>query len=230
MMEEKPRIFSLGENAITIEFANEISEALNHRVLSVASYLEGHPFPGYIETFPAISSFTVFFDTYTVRRSYPGFKTAFDAVKNIVLKALNDVKTLGPADSRLHEVPVFFDETSAPDLKIVAELNGLSPKEVIEIFTSCFYRVYMIGFLPGFAYMGEVDGRIATPRKESPRLRVPKGSVGIAGGQTGIYPFESPGGWQIIGRTMMELFTADDETPCIFKAGDKVKFYEVERI
>jgi KipI family sensor histidine kinase inhibitor len=88
----------------------------------------------------------------------------------------------------------------------------------------------MLGFLPGFAYMGEVDASIATPRRDTPRVKVPKGSVGIAGRQTGIYPFESPGGWQIIGRTTEELFTPDDDTPCLFEPGDRVKFYEVERV
>ena len=230
MIKKKPRFFSLGENAITVEFANEISEALNDRVLSASAYLDSHPFPGYIETFPAISSFTVFFDTYRVRKNFPYFDTAFDAVKDIVLKAIANSNVSGPVDTRTHEIPVFFDEASAPDLKAVAGINNISTKEVIEIFTSKVYRVYIIGFLPGFAYMGEIDERIATPRKATPRVRVPKGSVGIAGRQTGIYPFESPGGWQIIGRTTAEIFTADDETPCLFKAGDSVKFYEVERI
>jgi inhibitor of KinA len=230
MMEDNPRFFSLGENAITVEFAGGISEALNERILSVASYLDGHPFSGYIETFPAISSLTVFFDTYSVRRSFPGFDTGFDAVRDMILKALDQPQILARGDSRIHEIPVFFDETSGPDLRSLAEMNKLSPKEVIDIFTSFVYRVYMIGFLPGFAYMGEVDERIAAPRKPTPRVRVPKGSVGIAGRQTGIYPFESPGGWQLIGRTTAELFTPDDYSPCLFKAGDCVKFYEVVRI
>ena len=128
------------------------------------------------------------------------------------------------------EVPVFFDDECAPDLRAIAEFGGLAPDEVIDIFTSEIYRVYMLGFLPGFAYMGEVDKRIAVARKPTPRLKVPKGSVGIAGRQTGIYPFESPGGWQIIGRTKMELFTPDDETPCFFAPGDHVKFYQVEEV
>jgi inhibitor of KinA len=230
MIEDKPKFFSLGENAITVEFANEIAAALNDRVLSVASYLDAHPFPGFIETFPAISSLTVFFDTYGVRRGFPEFDTAFKAVKEIIIEALKNTIVSAPADTRTHEIPVFFDEASAPDLKIVAEMNKITSKEVIDIFTSSFYRVFMIGFLPGFAYMGELDDRIAAPRKETPRVRVPKGSVGIAERQTGIYPFESPGGWQVIGKTTSEVFTADDETPCLFKAGDRVKFYQVERV
>jgi len=229
-MNMEPRFFSLGENAITVEFANEISEALNDRVLSAAKYLDSHPFDGYIETFPAISSFTVFYDTYRIRKNFSEFETAFDAVKDIILNALEYSALSELGDMRTHEIPVFFDEASAPDLQAVAENHTITPAEVIDLFTSRVYRVFMIGFLPGFAYMGEVDERIATPRKATPRVHVPKGSVGIAGRQTGIYPFESPGGWQIIGRTTAELFTADDETPCLFKAGDTVKFYEVEPV
>jgi len=95
---------------------------------------------------------------------------------------------------------------------------------LIDLFTSATYRVYMLGFLPGFAYMGEVDERIAAPRRDSPRLKVPKGSVGIAGKQTGIYPLESPGGWQIIGRSKVEMFSPNADEPCFLRAGDEVRF------
>ena len=119
-------------------------------------------------------------------------------------------------NSRTVEIPVRFDAESALDLEFVAESNGLSREKVIEIFTGTTYRVFMLGFLPGFSYMGEVDDRIATPRKETPRLSVPRGSVGIAGKQTGIYSLESPGGWQIIGRTDVELFTPEAEISRVF--------------
>jgi KipI family sensor histidine kinase inhibitor len=128
----------------------------------------------------------------------------------------------------LIEIPVCFDERYALDLNFVASSNDLSPDKVIEIFLAVTYRVYMLGFLPGFSYMGEVDRRIATPRKSSPRLKVPKGSVGIAGKQTGIYSLESPGGWQIIGRTDIELFTPQAESPTFLHAGDSVRFYEAK--
>ena len=117
-----------------------------------------------------------------------------------------------------------FDEVSGPDLPLVAAKSGLSVNEVVELFTSSAYRVFMIGFLPGFAYMGEVDERIALPRKQQPRQVVPKGSIGIAGRQTGIYPLESPGGWQLIGRTEVELFTPYAERPTLLQPGDLVRF------
>ena len=124
------------------------------------------------------------------------------------------------------EIEITFDASDehALDLEFISKTKNLSKAEVIEIFTSKIYRVFMLGFLPGFAYMGETDERIAVPRKETPRLKVPKGSVGIAGNQTGIYPFDSPGGWQIIGRTATDMFTPNEENPTFLRAGDSVKF------
>lgn len=231
MKNEQTRIFPLGENALTIEFANEISEALNDRVLALFRYFRRNPFPGFIESVPAYSSLTIFFDIVRVREHFNGFSSAFEAVQNLAREAL-DLVLGGPIETGhdLIEIPVFFDDEFASDLPFVAEFSGLARDEVIEIFTSGIYRVYMLGFLPGFAYMGAVDERIAVPRKQTPRLKVARGSVGIAGRQTGIYPFESPGGWQIVGRTRMELFTPDDDTPCFLEPGDHVKFYQVEEI
>jgi inhibitor of KinA len=230
MNDDRIKIFPLGENALTIEFANEISEDLNDRVLSVARYVDKNRFSGYIETVPAYSSLTIFFDLRKVRTGFPTFSTGFDAVKALAEKAIRKAEKIPRAESNAIEIPVFFDKDSGPDLDDIAKLHGMSRQQVIGIFTSKIYRVYMLGFLPGFAYMGEVDASIATARRDAPRVKVPKGSVGIAGRQTGIYPFESPGGWQIIGRTRDELFTPDDETPCFFQPGDRVKFYEVERV
>lgn len=231
MRNDRTRIFPLGENALTIELANEISEPLNDRVLELFAYFEQTPFPGFIESVPAYSSLTIFFDALQVRSNFPGYGSAFEAVKSLARTALEKKAAAAVrSEAVVIEVPVFFDYECAPDLRYIAEFSGLAPHEVIDIFTSQIYRVYMLGFLPGFAYMGEVDKRIAAPRKSTPRMKVPKGSVGIAGRQTGIYPFESPGGWQIVGRTKMEFFTPDDGTPCFFEPGDHVKFYQVEEV
>jgi KipI family sensor histidine kinase inhibitor len=131
-------------------------------------------------------------------------------------------------NTRTIEIAVRFDRGSALDLDHVAELSGFRPDDVVNIFTGTTYKVFMLGFLPGFAYLGEVDERIATPRRDSPRLAVPKGSVGIAGRQTGIYSLESPGGWQIIGRTETEMFAPENEKPCRLAPGDYVRFVPVE--
>lgn len=223
------RIFPLGESALTVEFGNEISLELNDEVLRLAKVFEQKTFPGFIEIVPAYSSLTIFYDVFTVRKNFPEFAIAFDAVKNFVETARQDLAETPPAESRTIEIPVSFAEENAPDLESVAARNNLTKEKVIEIFLEGTYRVFMLGFLPGFSYMGEVDERIAAPRRNVPRTRVEKGSVGIAGRQTGIYSLESPGGWQIIGRTPLELFTPEAETPTFLQAGDTVKFFAISK-
>ena len=224
------KIFPIGDNALTIEFGSEIAVELNDRVLQTAEFFERNPFDGLIEMLPAYASLSFFYDVQVVRKNFPDLATAFDAVKYLAENALQNLNESPIVNARLIEIPVSFDAEFALDLEFVAQTNGLSADEVIEIFLARTYRVYMLGFLPGFAYMGEVDECIAAPRKTSPRLKVPKGSVGIAGRQTGIYPLESPGGWQIIGATNVELFTPNAESPTFLQAGDSVKFYNSNSI
>ncbi len=220
------RIFPISDHALTVEFGSEISVALNNSVLNLDDFLDRNPFPGLIEIVPAYASLSFFYDVRIVRKNFPAFPTAFDAVRNFTENALKNLKDSAAAESRSVKIPVSFDKESALDLEYVAQANNLSPAKVIELFLDRIYRVYMLGFLPGFSYMGEVDERIATPRKDSPRLKVPKGSVGIAGKQTGIYSLESPGGWQIIGSTNVELFTPNEAQPTFLQAGDSVQFYQ----
>lgn len=192
--------------------------------MDLADSIEQNPFDGLVEIVPAYCSLTVFFNLISVKKNYSEFPTAFLAVKTFLENALDNLSEKEKPKSR--EIEILFDcrDEFALDLEYISEAKKISKEEIIEIFTSKIYRVFMLGFLPGFAYMGEVDERIAVPRKENPRLKVPKGSIGIAGNQTGIYPLESPGGWQIIGRTDTGLFTPDNEHPTFFQAGDLVKF------
>ena len=220
-----PKIFPLGDGALTIEFGNCISGETNDRVLRLAAFFDANSFEGLIEIVPAYASLSVFYDVSIVRRNYPEYRTAFEAIEKFTENALQNLNDLAKNEPRLVEIPISFDEKFALDLDLVAALNYLNTAEIIEIFLAGTYRVYMLGFLPGFAYMSEVDERIAAPRKPAPRLRVPKGSVGIAGRQTGIYSLESPGGWQIIGKTNVELFKPESESPTFLQAGDSVKFY-----
>ena len=222
----KHEIFPLGDNALTVEFGNEISDELNNRVLNLAAFFDKNAFQGLIETVPAYASLTVFYDVSIVKRNFSEFPTAFAAMKNYTENALRNSTDGVETNSRIIEIPICFNAEYALDLELVAAVGGLSTKKVIEIFLARIYRVYMLGFLPGFAYMGAIDERIVAPRKNAPRLKVPKGSVGIAGRQTGIYSLESPGGWQIIGKTNLELFTPNAATPAVLRAGDSVKFYE----
>ena len=221
------RIFPLGENAVTIEFGNEISEPLNDAAISLAAYFDKNRFPGFVEAVPAIASVSIFYKLPEVRKNLADNSTAFEFVKQLAENAFTDADNIPVANSRVVEVPISFSKQHSLDLQIIAEVSRLSADKVIEIFLSKTYRVYMLGFLPGFAYMGIVDERIAVPRKTSPRIVVPKGSVGIAGQQTGIYPNESPGGWQIIGQTDLELITSDEASPCLFHSGDAVRFVDV---
>lgn len=224
----KHKIFPLGDNALTVEFGNEISAEMNYRVVHLADFFDQNSFNGLIEIVPAYASLAVFYNVSQVRKNFPDFSTAFEAVKNFVENALQNSDVSQKINSRIIEIPVCFDAEFALDLEFVAQTNNLTAQEAIEIFLARTYQVFMLGFLPGFAYLGEVNKRIAAPRKDSPRLKVPQGSVGIAGRQTGIYPLESPGGWQIIGKTNIELFTPNGESPTFLHAGDSVKFYEAQ--
>ncbi|MEZ5346820.1 MAG: 5-oxoprolinase subunit PxpB [Pyrinomonadaceae bacterium] len=228
-MNEHPKynIFPLGENALTISFGNTISPEINSIAASLSRRIESSPFHGFIECLPAYSSVSVFFDSLKVKDRFRTALTAYQIAKSHVEIALDGLEISAPEDSREIEIPVSFDKKDAPDLSFVAEFAELSEDNVVQIFLSQTYKVYVLGFLPGFAYMGEVDPRIVVPRKETPRKEVKKGSVGIAGNQTGIYPLDSPGGWQIIGKTETVLFTPHEDPPVLFSPGDTVKFVKI---
>jgi len=228
MNKYEAKIFPLGESALTIDFGNEISVRLNTCVLKLANFFAENSFAGFEEIVPAYSSLTIFYDVFTVRKNYQEFSTAFEAVKSFAENALRNSSDFQTNELRTIKIPVCFDREFALDLEFVAASSNLSPEKVVEIFVGKTYRVFMLGFLPGFSYMGEVDERISTPRKQTPRTKVLKGSVGIAGKQTGIYSLSSPGGWQIIGKTNIELFTPEAETPTFLQAGDSVKFHEAK--
>jgi KipI family sensor histidine kinase inhibitor len=209
------RIFPLGDSAVTVEFGNEISTELNSRCINLAADLTATPFDGMLEAVPAYASVTVFFNNRL---------TQFDAVRKELEMRSSDLSSSASTEITLVEIPIQISTDTAPDLDRVADYARLSIDKCLKIFLAQTYRVHMLGFLPGFAYMGEVDDVIAAPRLETPRTKVPKGSVGIAGKQTGIYPLESPGGWNIIGRTDMQMFDPAAESPCILKPGDEVRF------
>jgi inhibitor of KinA len=222
------KMFPLGDSALTLDLGDRISENLNEKAIALSKYIDSHPFPGLIETVPAYTSMTVYYDLLVVRRNFPAFMSAFEAVKHLVENAAAAKKVSRSKKAGTIHIPVRFDRETGPDLESLARRGGLSTDEVIKIFTETTYRVFMLGFLPGFSYLGEVDERIAAPRHDSPRLTVPKGSVGIAGKQTGIYSLESPGGWQIIGRTETELFSPKSQKPCLLSPGDQVRFVSVQ--
>jgi inhibitor of KinA len=224
-MSEFPfQIKPLGESALIVEFGNEISVEINELAIALADRFVLEPIEGLIEAFPAYSSTAIYYDPVVVRKAYPEFGTAFRAVSSFVQERLSVSRQPTVLTEEVLEVPAHFSASAGPDLEDVALKCGLIVSDVIDIFLARTYRVFMVGFLPGFAYMGEVDERIRMPRRQQPRRSVPKGSVGIAGAQTGVYPLETPGGWQIIGRTDVEFFTPDSASPSLLKAGDLVRF------
>ncbi len=220
-------IFPLGDSAITVDFGNSIDIHLNTKVMNLYQTIRQEQWFGVKDLVPAYSSLTIYYDVVAIKSQTRG-STAFGVMKNKLQRLLSQPTSVEPLQARKLSIPVCYAPAYAADAAIMEKQTGLPFEEIIHVHTSRIYHVYMIGFLPGFPYMGEVDSRIAVPRKREPRLRTEAGSVGIAGLQTGIYPLASPGGWQIIGRTPVKLFDKEQEYPALFRAGDEVSFYSIE--
>ncbi|MFN6963310.1 MAG: 5-oxoprolinase subunit PxpB [Pyrinomonadaceae bacterium] len=228
MSESDPvRIVPLGEAAVVVEFGTVISRELNARAISLARRLgeDAEDLPGYVESVPAFASTTVFFDPIVVsRNAAAGGESSFEFVRGRLVEKIAGLEATGHAAGRTIEIAARFGGEYSPDLSRAAEMCGLLSADFIEIFLSRSYHVYMLGFLPGFAYLGEVDERIAVDRLPTPRTVVPAGSIGIAGRQTGVYPLASPGGWQLIGRTSTKMFDPSAERLSLLQPGDTVRF------
>jgi KipI family sensor histidine kinase inhibitor len=215
-----PRMLAAGDAALTVEFGGTIDPAINDQVITFAQAVNGLSLSGLIETVPTYRSATVYFDPVV---------TDVDWLTARLQALANDVPHACMRETRTREVPVLYGGACGPDLPDLAAFTRLSAQEVIAVHASVEYRVYMLGFLPGFPYMAHVPDTIAMPRLASPRARVPKGSVGIAGSQTGIYPVESPGGWRLIGRTPLRLFEASRTAPFLLQPGDRVRFVSIDQ-
>ncbi len=221
-------IFPLGDTAVTVDFGNCIDEAINREVIARFNQLQQHPLPGMIEAAPAYSSLVVHYDVLKLRKTIPPGHTVFEFMKQQLEERLKQPIQQSDITGRVIKIPVCYEDEFALDIQHLSATKNISVDEVVHIHTSKNYKVYLLGFLPGFAYMGEVDEKIAIPRKSQP-VNIAEGSVGIAGKQTGIYPLASPGGWQIIGRTPLKLFDAGREEPTLLKAGDMVQFYSITK-
>jgi KipI family sensor histidine kinase inhibitor len=215
----RPRISRLGEETWLVEFEPRLDPAINDRVLALARAIELEQIAGILDVGPAAAMLAVHVDANRLDEEQfePMLRRLLDAP---AARAMVSAGTM-------HEVPVCYEAPHAPDLEEVAAWSGCSASEVVARHSGVEYRVFMIGFLPGFPYLGPVDPRIAAPRRDVPRVKVPAGSVGIAGLQTGIYPSESPGGWRIIGRTPMRLFDVGRPSPATMRAGDRVRFVPI---
>ncbi|MEM3536544.1 MAG: 5-oxoprolinase subunit PxpB [Candidatus Bathyarchaeia archaeon] len=218
---EAPRYLPSGDSALVVEFGETISSEANNMVIALNDAVCKAQIQGIEELVPTYRSLLIRYD--------PSKTTYENLVCNIqaIEKTLKEAKP--KVESRTIIVPVVYGGEYGPDLAFVARYHGLSEEEVVKLHSGRQYRVYMIGFVAGFPYLGEVPDEIATPRLETPRLKVPAGSVGIAEKQTGIYPCEAPGGWRIIGRTPLKLFNPLQKTPTLLKPGDNVKFKPISR-
>jgi inhibitor of KinA len=219
-------IFPLGDSAITIELGNHIDEALNQQALAIRQWLLTHAFDGLKDCLVGYSSVTVYYDPVVIKKKYQPGTTMYEWVAGQLRQANEEAAQVSFDNKDVIRIPVCYEAPFAPDLPTLAASKGLSTDEVIQIHSGNIYKVYMIGFLPGFSYMGQVPETIAVARKARP-VPVQAGSVGIAGSQTGVYPLNSPGGWQIIGRTPLPLFNARAEQPVLLNAGDRVQFYAI---
>lgn len=217
-----PRVVPVGETAFTVEFGNAVTLSLNQQVHALDGSLVKRPIPGIEERVPTYRSLLVLYDP-TVISAAAISKRLTARAQSIASRTMDEegdqIKT-----GRLIEIPVQYGGDAGPDLLDVAAHCGISPEEVVRRHTAPFYQVAMLGFAPGFTYLLGLPPELATPRLDTPRLRVPPGSVGIAGAQTGIYALATPGGWRLIGRTNLKLFQPDREAPFTIKAGDCVRF------
>ena len=215
-----PLFRTMGDRSLLIDLGEGISPETNDRVRGLSKVLEQDLPQGFMEAIPAYRSLLVVFDPR---------KTTSALIRAWIESHLSCEVAQVITEPKIMDVPVVYGGEFGPDLEWVAHFHGTTEAEVIRLHTSISYRVYMIGFMPGFAYMGELPEALNTPRKETPRVRVPRGSVAIAQRQTGIYPSESPGGWQIVGRTPLRLFDPASEPPTPIQAGDRVRFIPIRQ-
>jgi KipI family sensor histidine kinase inhibitor len=214
------RLIAAGDAALIAEFDERIDPDLNARVVALAGAISSEAIPGVRDVVPTFRSVAVYFDP---------LLTDVEQLSQKLLERARYDGPLPPECGAPVEIPVCYGGELGPDLGEVARYAGLAADEVVIRHTARGYRAYMIGFLPGFAYLGVVDTRIAAPRRPTPRTSVPAGSVGIAGPQTGVYSHTSPGGWNLIGRTPLLMFNPSRSQPSLVVAGDAVRFRAIDR-
>jgi KipI family sensor histidine kinase inhibitor len=208
----------MGDRGLLLEFGDEISFEVNEKVRRMALAIQAEAIDGIIETVPTYRSLLILYN--------PLF-LSIEELRERLRRLEEGLKQTRFQDPKLTRVPVAYGGPFGPDLEPVAKSLEISPEEVIRLHCSKPYFIYMIGFMPGFPYMGELPEALVTPRLKTPRLTVPAGSVAIAQRQTGIYSMESPGGWQILGRTPVRLFDPEKEPPALLRMGDLVQFFPI---
>ncbi|MDN5331519.1 MAG: inhibitor of KinA [Tepidanaerobacteraceae bacterium] len=217
-MYDKPKILPAGDRAIVVEYGDEISEECNAKVLNLCNFMKNSKVDGIISMIPTYRSLLI---------KYNPLKIDFEKISEYVKAASNEKAGEYAFKPKVIEIPVTYGGEFGPDLDFVAEYHKITPEEVIRIHVEPLYRIYMLGFTMGFAYLGGMSEKIATPRLETPREKIEAGSVGIAGSQTGIYPLDSPGGWRLIGKTPVKLYDPKRENPILLEAGNYIKFVRI---
>lgn len=218
-MYDKPKYLLAGDSTLIVEFGDKIEEAVNSKIRSLNLAIANGNIPGIKEMVPTYRSLMIIYEPDVIE---------LDHLKNRIEEIQAKLSELKLPEARVIEIPTLYGGEYGPDINFVAEHNKISVEEVISIHTSVEYLIYMIGFTPGFPYLGGMSDKIATPRLQTPRTKIPAGSVGIAGAQTGIYPIESPGGWQLIGRTPVKLYDPYRDEPVLLNAGDYIKFTPID--
>lgn len=208
----------MGDRAVLVELGDDISPHINQKVRELYIGTKGHRIKGIKDLVPSYRSLMVVYDPLIISLN------SLESQMNAIWNALDNARL---PDPRTVEIPVVYGDKYGPDLEWIADYHKMTRQDVIRLHTQPTYQVYMIGFMPGYPYMGEVPDELVTPRRKTPRTHVPGGSVGIAQKQTGIYPVASPGGWQIIGRTPVRLFDPQGKPPSFLEMGDRVKFFVI---
>jgi inhibitor of KinA len=211
----KPKLLPLGDSALLIQFGDQIDLEINQRIHALDALLRANSISGIVEMVPAYATLLIHYDP---------LASTYAQISDWVYAEMDRVESSASRKPRQIEVPVRYGGVLGPDLEWIAAHNHLSVADVIRLHTNQTYTVYMMGFTPGFPYMGKLHASLITPRLDSPRTLVRAGSVAIAGEQTGIYPIDSPGGWQVIGWTSLRLFDPSSDTPFLFAPGDEARF------
>ena len=218
-MYDKPRFLPAGDQALVVELGDAIDPHLNRRVNNLMRAVEKADVPGILDLVPSYRSLLVYYDP---------METSAADLEAVLAGTESSVDEASLEKPRIVHIPTLYGGEYGPDLEFVAQHSGLSPEEVVDAHSGTDYLVYMMGFSPGFPYLGGLPERLHTPRLETPRTEIPAGSVGIAESQTGVYPVASPGGWRLIGRTPIKLFDAEVEPPSLLVAGDYIRFVTLD--
>lgn len=212
------KVMPAGDSALVVEFGNEINEAVNEKVHALAKKIRQENIPGITEMIPTFRSLLV---------SYDMLQISYSKLSVMLSVLSRELEMNQAAHHRIVKIPCCYGARFGADLTDMERLTGLSREKIIELHSSVDYKIYMLGFLPGFVYLGGLDKRLEVPRLDTPRVRIGKGAVGIGGNQTGIYPMDSPGGWRLIGGTPVDLYDPEREDPVLLRAGEYIRFVPI---